>query len=362
MTLWQLYPDIRIPYALRRVPPEEMVRLIPNVTDFGAGEIALARVEKVGKNTTIELATGRRSALHEGDTLAIAFGNRYATRQFEGLAHASDDRCDLLSMGGLCGMVVSKHDAVSDPSRLRLLGAIGNADGQRLRLGDYRLLAHPPLLFPATKRPRVVVVCGTSMEAGKTHTMMSLIVGLRRQGARVAAIKLTGTATGRDTWTMADAGACVALDFVDGGFPSTYLCDPDDLIAMHHRLIDHAATQGADWVVVEIADGLLQRETAALLQSPDFTATVDTWILAAGEPMAAVGGIAVLRGWGIEPLGITGLVTMSPLGVREVEASIGSRCLTARELQCGDLDLQPMEAACRPASIRSAVSRERVTA
>jgi len=144
------------------------------------------------------------------------------------------------------------------------------------------------------------------MDAGKTHTVMSLIMGLRKQGLAVAGIKLTGTATGKDTWNMLDAGACIALDFVDGGFPSTYLFTLEELLQLYNLLVSRAAVEGASWVVVEIADGLLQRETAALLQHPGFTASVAAWVFAAGDPLAAAGGVGVLRNWDIDPLAIRG--------------------------------------------------------
>src|SRR5262249_33124608 len=204
---------------------------------------------------------------------------------FEGYARTDGDRCDLLSMGGLCGLVESKHASVPDPSRLRLLGMIGDADGRPLRLREFALPS-----VPALRKPRVIVICGSSMDAGKTYTAMSLITGLHRHGYRVAAAKLTGTAAGRDTWNMLDAGGCVALAFIDGGFPSTYLCTLEELLDVHNRLVWHAAAQSADWLVVEIADGLLQRETALLLQALRFRATVDAWVLAAGEALAAAGG------------------------------------------------------------------------
>jgi hypothetical protein len=181
------------------------------------------------------------------------------------------------------------------------------------------------------------------MDAGKTHTVMSLIMGLRKKGLAVAGIKLTGTATGKDTWNMLDAGACVALDFVDGGFPSTYLSTFDELLHLYDLLISRAALEGASWVVVEIADGLLQRETAALLRHPGFAASVDAWIFAAGDPLAAAGGISVLRGWGIEPLAISGVVSMSPLGVKETQAATQLRCLTGAELQSGALNARLQE-------------------
>src|SRR5437763_1251862 len=81
--------------------------------------------------------------------------------------------------------------------------------------------------------------------------------------------------------------ACAVLDFVDGGLPSTYLCDLDELLNLYDLFRAHAASQGATCMVVEIADGLLQNETAALLQSSRFSQTVDTWIFAAGDPLAA---------------------------------------------------------------------------
>ncbi|GAC1461513.1 MAG: DUF1611 domain-containing protein [Ktedonobacterales bacterium] len=334
----EMKAHMRIPYALRRVPESSFAHLVPRPSVVEPGDIALARFEKVGKNTGLELTHGRRCTLHEGDLLAVVFGNRYATRQFEGYARTNGDRCDMLSMGGLCGMVESKHTSVGDPSKLRLLGAIGDADGRPLNLRNFALAP------AATEgQPRVIVVCGTSMDAGKTYTTMSLIVGLRRQGHKVAGIKLTGTAAGRDLWSMVDAGACVALDFVDGGWPSTYLCTLDELLDLYGTLLSHAAAQHAAWVVIEIADGLFQRETAALLQSPHFTSTVTAWVLASGEPMAAACGASTLRGWGIEPVALSGVVSMSPLGIDEAQTATGLLCLTAQELQAGGLNVRLTE-------------------
>src|SRR5262252_4061320 len=154
---------VRIPYVLRRVPAAAFGSVVPFTDSWSAGDIVLARVEKIGKNARIELTNGRPCALHVGDLLAVVFGNRYATMQFEGYARARGDECDLLSMGGLCGIVESRHAAVPDASRLRLIGALGDGEGRRLKLRSFALPA--PTI---TRRPRVVVVCGSSMDAGKT--------------------------------------------------------------------------------------------------------------------------------------------------------------------------------------------------
>jgi hypothetical protein len=324
---------LRVPYALRHVPTSTISSLLPYSRSPRPGDIVLAQVEKIGKNTRLELAPGRGCDLRVGDLLAVTFGNRYATEQFEGYAQSNDDCCDLLSMGGVCGLVKSKHDSVAEPSKLRVLGSLGDAQGQPLHLRDFAVAADN-----GVERPFVIVVCGSAMDSGKTHTAVNLIVGLRRQQQRVASIKLTGTATGRDLWKAMDAGACVALDFVDGGYASTYLCSLSDLLDLHHRLVSHAASRGSDWVVIEIADGLLQRETSQLLQSSAFRETVDAWVYATNDPLGAVGGVSVLRGWGITPAAISGLLTASPLAIRETNAATGVRCLTAEQLANGLLN------------------------
>src|SRR5262249_35355680 len=202
---------IRIPYALRHVADVNFSNLLPCPEAPAVGDIVLARVEKVAKNANLELGNGRRSGLHEGDIIAAVFGNRYATMQFEGYARTQGTRCDLLSMGGLCGIVTSKHAKVADPTKLSLLGAIGDEEGRPLRMGDHRLAADHRLAHARPgSAPRVLVVCGSSMDAGKTYTVTSSIIGLRGGGYRVAGVKLTGTAAGKDTWNMLDAGACVA--------------------------------------------------------------------------------------------------------------------------------------------------------
>ncbi len=239
------------------------------------------------------------------------------------------------------------HASVAEPTKLCLLGALGDADGRPLKLRDFALAPIPTL---GMAQPQIIAVCGTSMDAGKTHTLMSLIIGLRQQGCRVAAIKLTGTATGSDRWSMLDAGACVALEFIDGGLPSTYLCTMDELVALYNLLSAHASAQGADCVVVEIADGLLQCETAALLQTSRFTTTVNAWILATSDPLGAVGGVSVLRGWGIEPVALSGIISMSQLGIREVHAATDLPCLTAQQLQCGDVLAQQLKVTPQPSS------------
>jgi hypothetical protein len=329
----ELKANIRIPYALRRIPRDSIASLLPFSQSPQSGDIVLTRLEEIGRHTRLELASGRPITLQEGDLLAVVCGNRYATNQFEGYTGVNGLSCDLLSMGGLCGLVRSKSDGVAEPSKLYVMGTLGDADCRPLRLRDFAL---PPLSI--THCPKVFVVCGTSMDVGKTYSAANLIAGLRRTKKPVAAIKLTGTVSGRDTWSMLDSGACRALDFVDGGYPSTYQCTLDSLLELYSLLLAHAVSQGAEFVVIEIADGLLQTETAALLQCQSFRATVNAWIFAASDPLAAKGGIDLLRTWGIEPLAVSGLIAKSPLAMAEAQAATGVRCMTGADLRRGELN------------------------
>ena len=142
---------------------------------------------------------------------------------------------------------------------------------------------------------------------------------------------------------MLDAGAYPALDFVDGGLPSTYLCDLDELLNLYNLFLAHAASEGATSMVIEIADGLLQNETAGLLQNSRFSRTVDAWIFAAGDPLAAAAGVRVLRSWRIKPVAISGVVSMSPLAVKEAQTATGLPCVTAQDLGRGKLNARLLE-------------------
>ena len=324
---------IWVPSALRRVPESRMRKLVARKVPPTEGQIVVAQVEKIGKNARLELPNGRARTLHVGDQIAAVFGNRYATNQFEGYARAEGDACEMLSMGGLCGLVVSAHASMKEPTKLRLLGSLADADGEPLYLSEFALRP-----TAATQVPQIIVVCGTSMDAGKTHTALCVLRGLVQAGRTVAAIKLTGTACCQDTWKMRDAGATLVFDFVDGGHASTYLCSIKDLTALFETLRSHAAAAGVQHIVVEIADGLLQRETAALLAHRSFVEEVDAWVLAASDPLGVVGALPILRRAGIEPVAVSGLLTCSPLAMREAEAATGVRCMTADALMLGALN------------------------
>jgi hypothetical protein len=324
-----------------------MAELLPHAHRPRIGQLVVAEVLKIGKHTAIEDRSGLTVRIFPGDRIVGAFGNRYATDQYEGyIPRRASRRCDLLSVGGVCGSVASRHDGVRAPTRLRIVGLVGDGHGRPINVHDYAV--EPGAAHSTGKPAQVIVVVGASMSSGKTTVAGSLVRGLIRSGARVAAAKLTGTAAGKDTRFYHGCGASPVLDFVDGGYPSTYMLDLDELQALTSRLFSRLRASNPDYIVIEIADGIFQRETAMLLRSPEFRAAVDHVVFAANDSLSAESGVRHLRQYGLPLRAISGLVTRGPLLMREAEAATGVPCLTPDRIADGaaqELLRQPDRAA-----------------
>jgi hypothetical protein len=71
--------------------------------------------------------------------------------------------------------------------------------------------------------------------------------------------------------------------------------------------------------VVELADGVNQRETAMLLSTPEVTSRIHKFIFCANDAFGAIGGLHVLKErFNLIPDAISGLCSASPLHVREL--------------------------------------------
>jgi hypothetical protein len=157
------------------------------------------------------------------------------------------------------------------------------------------------------------------MNSGKSTTVASVIRGLTAAGYRVAAGKATGTGAGGDAYMFEDAGATRVLDFTAFGFSSTYLLDAATVTSLFTSLVDELAGDEPDVIVVEVADGLLQPETSNLIADHWFHDMVDTVVFSAGDAMGAKTGLAELRRRSLDVAAVAGLLTASPLAVRETE-------------------------------------------
>lgn len=293
------------------------------------GDLLLAEIVSIGHHTRLEAPTGRRRQLYPGDEIIVAYGSRYASDQFDAVVPTNLDECDLVAAGGLAGRVVCRHSRTGRPTRLKPLGLLGDKDGRVLNLKRFAM----GTAEPARRQPTIIAIVGTSMNAGKTSACASLVRGLALAGLRVGAAKLTGTGSGGDLWSMVDAGAHEVIDFTDMGHASTHLVPHDEVLSAAIGLLDHLAAGGHETVVVEIADGILQPETAMLMNSPQFKARLSGVIFAAGDSMGAAAGIEWLTERKLPVLGFSGLVTASPLARAEAEAATGATGFSLAELR-----------------------------
>lgn len=323
-------------YATHLAPDQALAGYIQPTAEPRIGDLLAAEVVALGKHSMVENVSGVTLNIFPGDRIIGAFGYRYATDQFEGVTPAAwGEQCDLLSIGGVCGEVVSAHSAMGAPTRLRILGAVCNDQGQPLNLR--RFARTTPRGLPAGQ---VILVVGTSMNSGKTTTVGTLARSLSRAGFRVAAAKVTGTAAGKDGRFFASCGASPVIDFTHCGLPSTAMLEREELLHIYHDLLGRLAVTRPDYTIVEIADGIFQRETRMLLESPALQASVDHLFFAAGDSLGAECGVRRLSAAGWPLRAVAGLVTASPLASREVEAETGVPCLSiARMLDGSLLDL-----------------------
>jgi hypothetical protein len=320
-----------------------------------AGDVVLARVVRLGQHRGIQLPDGRRATLFEGDEILVAYGDRYAPDQFEAEVPGTLGLTHLVAAGGLAGTVISAHSKMTMPTLIEPLGLLADAGGvvTLKRCAPFEAVSpEVATVLRQVSRPLVIGVVGTSMNSGKTTTVASIVRGLTKAGLAVAAGKATGTGACGDPMLFHDSGASRVLDFTDFGHGSTYRLEHGPIRSLFVSLIRELAVTGPDVIVVEVADGLYQRETAALLRDPLFGQQVDLVVFAAGEALGAVAGQALLAKQGLSPVIISGLLTASPLATREAASALGVPVLDSDALasaQVADLLL--------PGWDRSAVSR-----
>lgn len=314
-------------FTTRRVDRKDVRGLSRTFAAAKSGDLVLGRVSAIGQHKGLQLTTGRRSILHPGDFVVVACGARYAPDQFEGVAEVDPEGADLLAGGGCLGRMTQKNAGVTAPTKVEPWGVLTRASGAPINLIDYAA----PFAGRAARIP-VIAVLGSSMNAGKTTAATALVRGLKQAGWRVAALKGTGTGAFGDVNAVTDAGAHFVADFTDAGMVSTYLQPLAAVKAAIGALIAQARAAGSDMVVLEIADGLFQKETAALLADDEFRSWLSGAVFACGDPLSAAGGVAEMDRAGIRPAALTGVLSCSPMSSAEAHAATGVQVLTRQDL------------------------------
>lgn len=317
-------------FTTRRVPRDASHRISHDRRAPQAGDLVLARVDVLGHHRGLQLPCGRKQNLFPGDEIVAVYGNRYAPAQFEAIVPKTMGPCQLVAGGGVAAKALSWHSRISrGPTLITPIGLLLGPDGEPINLRDHAVEALEP---SAGARPATLAVVGTAMDAGKTDSAAHLVKGLTRAGLQVGFAKVTGTGAGGDTWLLKDAGADPVLDFTDAGLVSTYRVEMDEIEGALTTLMAHLMKAGVDVVVLEIADGVMQQETAALIESSAFESMVDAVLFASRDSMGAESGVRWLKQRDVAVAGVTGVLTAAPLQIGEATAATGLPVFTREEL------------------------------
>ena len=314
-------------FTTRRVERSDVRGFTEQFDGAKAGDLVLCEIAEIGQHKKIQLAERRVSESYPGDRVVLCLGDRYAPDQF--LASAVIDRplIDLAAGGGVAGRVDSAHELMEKPTKLRPLALLTGARGRVLNVADYALPA-----LPANGEVTVIGVFGASMNSGKTTAASSLAHGLMRAGYAVAAVKATGTGAFGDFNSFEDGGV-PAMDFTDVGMATTFRMPLDRIERGFDTLVATAAARGAEIVVVEIADGVFQQETRAILKASRIRDRLDAILFAAPDALSALGGVMVLEGFNLSPFAISGMVSCSPLAAAEAAEATGLPILSREDLR-----------------------------
>ncbi|MFY9826078.1 MAG: hypothetical protein WAM82_32225 [Thermoanaerobaculia bacterium] len=283
----------------------------------------------------LELPSGRMAQVKKGDVVAGALGHRHALFGYSGhlpARLAPGDTIQLLNMGGVLGICDSVNPDLGQPFECEVLGAVlhfpylGERIGVAARIGSETLDLGAPL--DAAGVP-VVALVGSCMNCGKTAAACTLVRHLSHSGFTVDGLKSTGVSLRRDTLAMEDAGARATGLFTDLGVVST---TPANAPAVTRTLITRLAAARPDVIVAELGDGLLGAYgVAAILEDAEIRAAFSAVVLAANDPVAAWGGVRMLRErFGIEPVAVTGPATDNIAGTEIIEQALGVPAINAR--------------------------------
>ncbi|MBK5109868.1 MAG: hypothetical protein JJE10_00715 [Thermoleophilia bacterium] len=275
---------------------------------------------------SVETADGSAEELCPGDRLIGALGTRAATLELVGdwREVGEDLRMQTLTSAGVLGVCTSAAWHSAQMANVRYLGHAVRGG----RVCSMKGFVTPT--DPCELEAPVILIIGSSMDAGKTIAAVAMIRELVEMGKRVAGAKVTGVGRLRDTLAMQEAGAYVIADFVDVGLPSTVV-PPEEYEQALRLLISKLAATGPDILVVEAGASPLEPyrgDVAMRVLAENVAITV----LCASDPYAVMG---VIDAFEMKPDLVSGRSTATEAGVRLIDRLVGIPALNMIERDSG---------------------------
>ena len=286
------------------------------------GDIVLAKLLSTLKKPVNYLrgANGKKFRAKKGSLFMGCISNRYAPKILEAIVPKrlkKGDVINLLEIGGTLGIVKS-----AKPGYVRkeaeFLGFV-SYKGRRINIRDYSIKAKE-----VKGSPKVIVVVGVMEDSGKTFTITELTGGLVKKGYKVCVGKLTGIGNARDVLLSKRKGAKKVLSVIDTGWPSSVGLSRKQLDDVFMKIFSNLAEVNPDFIILEIADGLTQRESAMLMKSKLLMKYKPHFILSVKDPVGAYGGeILMKKKFRVKPMFFTGRGTQTEIARKEIEETTG---------------------------------------
>jgi hypothetical protein len=279
------------------------------------GDVIYGKIDEIKQHNRLENKVGRIHYIHDNTKALFVLGNRYAADYYEAIMPLQiGSKIDLVSRSGLVAKVNKKNASIKDPTQVKVIGYVCDQDGNIVNTINYKKNKNKT---KTKTKSKLILSLGTNMNSGKTTTAAMCCWTLSKAGHYVTASKITGTASLKDILFMQDSGASKILDFSYFGYPSTYMMNYDEMDSM---FLEFEALNSKGYWVVELADGILQRETSYLLENKYFRSRISKIIFSANDSFSAISGLEILKDkFSYKVDAVSGVVSGSPLMIEELD-------------------------------------------
>lgn len=290
-----------------------------------AGDILLARIDSLGFYDSIEIINGKIRKLKVGENILVVQGNRYATQAHEIIV--SDKNVILGSLGGIVGNSVDRN-ATEKHTKLNVVGYAIDRNNSFLNLKNFSVLSYESEKIKT--KPKVIVVMGSDMDSGKTTCAAYLAKKFTSDGKIVNYGKITGTARLKDLLEVKKNRASIVLDFTDCGYATTYKTSVKELQQIINTLYLHLSKNNPDYIIFEIADGLLQNEVAMIIKKRLLSKFNPQVAFCCRDSLAVGEAMKIFRKYDLSISFVSGPVSNSGLGIKEVKNNFNISCIDTR--------------------------------
>lgn len=297
-----LLHSAKIASACRNIPPKSFRGL--QEQSASEGDVCLLRVTAAGTDHPyLEHPSGRYQRLYADDLVIATLGTRQSTKWLSGTL-PSDGKVPhgtgvaQLSNSGVFGALVgASSDFNISPVRADLIGVVIDKNGSTLRLLD-----HAPAIACSTSlaETSIILIMGTSAEAGKSTAATAVCQAGARSGLRIGVAKMCGTSSVAELNSYLDAGANFSVDCIDIGLPTTYSMSPSESRRAALRLPSYLRQLGAEVIVCEFGGDILGGGAAEMIREIYRKRPPSAVILAANDPFAAAYATSSLGAEGVQ--------------------------------------------------------------